>query len=200
MDSKDLSTVSDHALGQTFNLSRNKSLRTLETTALSIFLADNTESEFKYLKASQFLKAVFSSISSPGPLDFVVIYHDLYSEDMPTRAHCKEERSKQEFCRRHGKLGLKMEEYHFEPQVQVFRKMHSVRDFRLVLCVDAAECTLEQSICIMEKIFKAQKAKGGFDFLLCEPLIICERRVIRTSPRDFIVGSYGRFNVPASTL
>ncbi|KAF9780999.1 hypothetical protein BJ322DRAFT_291114 [Thelephora terrestris] len=51
-----------------FDLSRNKSLRTLETTAQSITRAGGS--------APEFLKTVLSSVASPGMLDVVITYHD----------------------------------------------------------------------------------------------------------------------------
>ena len=66
--------MNNEAVRRDFNLSRNVSLRTLETTATSIANAGDS--------ASGFLKAVLSTITSPLPLNFVITYRyfdvDLY--------------------------------------------------------------------------------------------------------------------------
>ena len=87
----------------------------------------------------------------------------------------------------------------FQPHLKVLREMHSVRDFRLVLCVDVLDCMAEEATRLLGDIVKAEEAKGGFDFLLSEPSVVCEKRVVRTRLSDFNVG-YSKSNVPASAL
>jgi hypothetical protein len=79
---------------------------------------------------------------------------------------------------------MNMNTHLFQQHLRLFHEMHCVRDFRLVICVDAIECMEEQAMQTMESIVKAQREKGGFDFLHCEPLITCERRVLRTWRKD----------------
>ena len=76
--------------------------------------------------------------------------------------------------------------------------MHSARDFRLVLCVDAFDCMAEDSIKMLERIAKAEGAVGGLGYLQ-KPLIISERRVLRTSYMDLNVG-WSREGVSASAM
>ena len=58
--------------------------------------------------------------------------------------------------------------------------MHSSRDFRLVLCVDTFDCMVEYGIKTLERVAKAEEAMGGLDYLLQDPLIIFERRALRS--------------------
>ena len=72
----------------------------------------------------------------------------------------------------------------FRRHLRVFREIHNVRDFRLVLCVDALACVMDQAIKQMEEIVERERARGGFDFLSCEPLLVYERRTLQTRPMD----------------
>ena len=177
--------ANSRSLPQRFDLSGNQSLRTLETTAQSITRSADT--------ASNFFKTVLSSVTTPALLDVVVIYQDIYPRNSPG---C----TREPVCFRHRRpMGLEMDAHRFQPHLKVFREMHSVRDFRLVLCVDVFDCIVEDATRLLGDIVKAEEAKGGFDFLLSEPLVICEKRVVRTRLSDFNVG-YSKANIPASAL
>ena len=63
-----------------------------------------------------------------------------------------------------------------------------MRDLRLVLCADIFDSVVECAMGTLERHAKAEKIKGGLDHL-CKPLIISERRTIRTRPFDFQPGS-----------
>jgi len=78
--------------------------------------------------------------------------------------------------------------------------MHSGRDFRLVLCADVFDCVVERARQTLEHFVKAEKAKGGLDYLLREPLIISEKRTIRTRDSDHNVGWSKEWIVIASAL
>jgi hypothetical protein len=86
----------------------------------------------------------------------------------------------------------------YQWQFRAFREMYTVRDFRLVLCADVPNCVVERAIQILEDNVKAEKLKGGLGYLY-EPLIISERRTLRTRPTDYNVGSM-RWAIPASAL
>ena len=58
--------------------------------------------------------------------------------------------------------------------------MHSARAFRLVLCVDVFDCMVEDGLEKLGRAVKAEKVTGGLDYLSEEPLIIFERRSLRT--------------------
>ena len=91
--------------------------------------------------------------------------------------------------------------YH-QQQLKIFREMHSVRDFRLVLCVDVLgvphiyKCADMETL---ECIAKAERVEGGLDYLY-KPLIIFERRLLHTRPTDHNPGWPGRWWVFASAL
>jgi len=153
---------------QRFSLSRNKSLRTLETTAESIDAADDI--------ASDFFKTVLSSVTPSAPLDVVVVYRDVDLSDMP---HCSRCDSGPVRLRHFGRKP-RDRAARFQRQLKVFREMHSARDFRLVLCADVFDCMVVDGIETLERIVKAESATGGFGYLLQEPLIVFERRTLRT--------------------
>jgi len=68
----------------------------------------------------------------------------------------------------------------FQRQFRAFREIHSIRAFRLVLCVDVFDCMVEDGIETLGRFVKAEKVTGGLDYLLQEPLIMFERRSLRT--------------------
>ena len=170
---------------QPFNLSRHKFLRTLEITAESISDPAHVWSCGAGPDPSDFLKAVLSSISSPGPLDIVVIYRDIM---LPYDG-----RYEKGLCHRPVWLlgRIVINEETLQQQFRVFREMHSVRDFRLVLSVDPFGCAMNRITQLMEMIVNAEKAKGGFDYLSCEPLMVYEKRMPRSRTVDYRTGACG---------
>ena len=127
---------------------------------------------------------------TPYPLEVVVIYRDIRP---PTAdpfcgqhpPHCDWEPG----CFRHdwhSELGMGNDR--FRRQLNVLREMYSVRDFHLVFCLDDLDCRVEYAKLLMGRLVKEEKARGGFNPPFCEPLIICERRVIRTRDMDPAAG------------
>lgn len=183
-----------------FDLSQNKSLRTLEITAQSI-TSLHSPPEDGFLRASDFLKAALSSITFPGLLEVVVIYRDIVPVFHPVfhqfRTGCKQGAD----CTRHyWQEELVMDEHDFHHQLRVIREMYKVRDFRLVLCLDALDCLMDVSRELMKKTVKAVRRKGGFDFLSCEPLVVCERRVLRSRATDNTLGVWKPWMISCSCL
>ena len=73
---------------------------------------------------------------------------------------------------------------------EVFREMHKARNFRLVLCVDVLDCMGGYAMQVLERAIAAEKAKGGFDSLFPEPLLIYRpRRFYPRFSEDFTAGS-----------
>ena len=70
------------------------------------------------------------------------------------------------------------ESFHHE-RFQIFREMHEVRHFQLVLCIDFWEKCAEPLIRMLEEIAAAEKARGGFDDFFPEP-------VVSFSPRSYL--------------
>jgi hypothetical protein len=166
------------------DLSQNKTLRKLETTAESIAGAGNS--------APEFLKSVLSSVASPGMLDVVVIYHE---HDFAGWEYCQTCRP-DPFCFRHP---LYPPLCHFLEQMEVFHKMYNARKFWLVLCVEVHCCMEDFSVRMLEYTVKKQEVNGGSKCPVCRPVIICERRSIRTRIRDYYTGATGKW-VCASAL
>ena len=150
------------------NLSRNKCLRTLETTAKSIDRAKDAPSGF--------LNTLLSSVTSPTTLDVVIIYRDC---DFCDSTHClvceADPISSPHEPSARGTLD-------FNKQLKLFCELRDPRDFHLVLCVDSYDCTMEYCVQLLKYIVRGEDTRGGFDHLLYKLLIICERQIIRTRP------------------
>ena len=181
--------MDNHALLQDFNLSRNKSLRALETTAESI----NTST------ASDFLKTVLSSVTSLAPLDVIIVYLELDFGGIPT-SHCAACKSNPEpICSRHSELETTERNTRlYRHQLRVFHEMHSARNFRLMLCADVADCMVKHAMETLERI-----VEEGIDHLPSKPVIVSERRTIRTrytEDHDHGMGWSSEWYVVASAL
>ena len=152
-----------------FDLSRNKSLRTLETTAWSITCAGDA--------ASGFLKTVLSTIVPSLPLDVVITYCD-----------CVLGVSGREIYRPSSLSLPSARATHHLGRFKVFREMYEARKFRLVLCANVFGWAVERSMEVLEQAVEGEKARGGFDYLECEPLIISEVRKPHSRPSDRSTG------------
>ena len=190
MNSSKQFLVNKRQLRRHFDLSRNKSLRTLETTAESIISAKDT--------AFGFLESVLSSIPPPVPLDIVILYRD---HDLGARLDCELCKPTKPVCFGHSFP----RQWDFYAQccrqtLKVFREMHSVRDFRLILCADVFDCVGGGAIYILEGIVREDEANGGLNHPAHKPMIISERRTLRTRTADDRVGSSSRWAVFTSAL
>ena len=70
-------------------------------------------------------------------------------------------------------------------------KLYSLPSHLLPLSISSIGTLISVVLCVIgtpECIVKAEKAKGGFDYFLCEPLIISGRRTLRTRYTDHSVG------------
>ena len=155
---------------QDFDLSRNKSLRTLETTSHSIDVSPRA--------ASNFLRAVLSSIASPAPLDVVIIYRN---RDFDTKRPCwlcttnPAPRPYSHFTEWGTDVALDHFYVNYESHFRLFRKMHSVRGFRLVFCLDVSDCVVWYALATLQGLLRREE----FNYLLDGPIVTCERRVLR---------------------
>ena len=177
--------MNGHTSLQHFDLSRNTFLRTLETTVRTIDLASDT--------ASDSFITMLSSVTSPAPLDFFIIYRDL------DFGICSKSRIFDSEPTCHLPKIRKDRALHHQKQFGVFREMHGARDFRLVLCADVFDSVVEYAAKTLESLVEAEEAKGGLDHRY-KPLIISERRTIRTRPRDYEPGSSGDRSFLGSAL
>ena len=189
MSSSEELIANNDALLRHFNLSQNKFLRTLEITVESIDAAGDT--------APDFLKTVLSSVTSPGPLDAVIIYQDYDFTYYPPCKRCNLEPLHSHHCFQDIMDKLILDR---QRQLKVFREMHSVRDFRLVLCADISGNSVGRATKTLEHIVRAEKVEGRTDYFLYKPLIVFERRIIHTRPDDYNAGYSGREPILASAL
>jgi len=168
INSNEVFVASNCALLRDFNLSQNNSFRTLETTGGSIYAAD---------AASDFLITVLSSVTSPARVDFVIIYRD--RDVIANRLHrlpCELGRTC--FCHFWLLISNYAKEFQLS-QIEVLQDVQNIRKFRLVLCADVSDDLVDYTIDSLEHIVNVQTAKGGLD-RLCRPLVISERRMLRT--------------------
>ena len=188
VDSDSLFLVDDESVRERSDLSRNKCLQTLETTSLSIICSQDA--------TSSFLKAILSTTVSLLPLDVVITYRD---QDLGW------------FLRKDGLVCARFGMYRPEPvplkegdshsrRFKVFREMHEVRSFRLVLCADVFGCTLMHSVGVLKQVVAAERKSGGLDYLQCKPSIISEVRAPRSRCNDLPTGQWWNECLSASVL
>ena len=170
--------MDNQALLQHFDLSRNRSLRTLETTAESVNAASST--------ASDFFKTVLST-TPPAPLDVVIVYREF---DLGSIwGSCWFTDGSNPICFYHKpRWDTSNDVPRYKRHFRLFREMHKVRDFRLVLCADVFDCLVEHAIQTLEHTLIAREVNGGLDYFINKPLVISERRTPRTRPTDCNTG------------
>jgi len=142
-----------------FDLSRHKSLRTLEVLASTIVF-----------KEPRILTHVISTITSPAFSEVVIIYRDYdfgfircVSPPMNIfRITSPEGQEHEALCRR--------------MEFEALREMHKVRDFRPVLCVDVWDYVMKDAVWDLKWAVVKEKAKGGFNDVFPEPLVISRPR------------------------
>lgn len=151
-----------------FDLSRNASLRTLETTARSITVAGDS--------ASSFLKSVLSTIASPLPTDVVIVYREgelgfhIWRSERPITVEYAP--------------WLRSSIAHHPGRFKVLREMCGTREFRLVLCADVIDSVAKGALQTLKHLVDVERENGRLDCLSCEPLIITEVRAPRSRLRD----------------
>ena len=146
-------TASNRALFRCFDLSRNKSLRTLEITAESISRVGATTF------ALDFFKTVLSSITSSTTLDIVIVYRDreicgVGAFSTPRMKPICFHHSSQESWTRSGL-------YHLQ-RLKMSREMYKKREFRLVFCADVSDFIAEHAIEILQRVVDTGKEMGGY--------------------------------------
>ena len=130
------------------------------------------------------------------PLDFVVIYRDGDFDFWTYSSVFDAEPARYSGLRKITEETALVHQKRFE----VFREMYRARDFRLILCADVFDSVVEHATKTLERFVTAEEAKGGLGHHH-KPLIISERRIIRTRPIDFYMGCPVRgWSFPASAL
>lgn len=170
-----------------FNLSRNRSLRTLETTAEAITVAGDT--------AADFLNTVLSTITSPLPLDIVISYGDREGDSYVFSWERRIINPQYTSTNRTAANNLR-----HVGRFKIFRQMNGERGFRLVLCADVHDCITECALRALEHAVESEMEGGRFDCLTQGPLVISEVRSIRTRCSDDAVGSQTKWPIRASAL
>ena len=153
-----------------FDLSRNKSLRSLQVAARSI------DGELMFgppdHAPANLLTYALSTITSPVFSEVTVFYRDYdfrgISIISPGHVTCwmsPDKRAEDDLwhCKR----------------FEVFREMRKVRDFQLVLCADVWDWIELYSVGVLKYAVAAEKAKGGFDSFSSEPMVIFNPRASR---------------------
>jgi hypothetical protein len=149
-----------------FDLSRNKSLRTLETTARSIkdAMCDGPPDI-----APNFLKHVLLTVASSACLEVTVFYRNYdfqgirswYGSNLlPFISNMsQDERAKEVLwqCKR----------------LEVLREVHKARNFQLVLCAHVWNRVVEYSVGVLEEAVAAEKVDGGIGDIFSESLVTC---------------------------
>ena len=144
---------------QDFDLSRNKSLRILEITASSIVNGK-----------SGFFTHVLSTITSPTFLEVIVLYrdYDFHAVIPPRRGDCHT-------YYRTSESDVREPLWHYR-LFEVFREMHEIRKFRLVLCADVWDRVGKYTMQALKQAVAAEKARRGLDDIFPEPLVVCSPR------------------------
>lgn len=169
---------------QQFNLSRIKSLRTLETTAESVTTAGNT--------ALRSFRTILSTVTSPILLDLTIVYWDSDIDGVGHYPLAREQEQEKEY-----RTACALRHQH---RFEVLREMHKARGFQLVLCADVFGHIETCATKMLKRLVNAERARGGWDYLLHERLIIAERRTPRARYNDRRPGWEGRYPVSASAL
>jgi hypothetical protein len=145
---------------QDFDLSRIKSLRTLQVPWSSIIDASSDGSP----KASRFLKHVLSTITSPAFFMIIVFCGDNnfrgvehWRLDQHIHKLSQAERAKEVL--RHRRI------------FEVFREAYKVRDFQLELCVSTRGSVGEEPVRILEDAIAEERAENGFDDFIYYPSV-----------------------------
>jgi len=151
------------------DLSRNKSLRTLEITVGSTAGAGDA--------ASGFFKTVLSTIATPLPLEVIIIYRELdfgYSV-YPNGGLV--------YVISYGPFEGSASSIAFNPKLfGVISDMCKVRKIRLVFCADVLECIAERAVRMLKHYVETERRNGGLEYLEEAPLIISEMRTLRSRP------------------
>jgi hypothetical protein len=147
-----------------FDLSRHKSLRTLEVLASNI-----------RFKEPGTLTHVLLTITSPAFSEVIFIYrdYDFVSIQSPQlngifRGMSPAEHEKDASLRRIG--------------LEVFYEMHKVREFRPVLCADMWDGVRGYAVCELKRVVAAEKVKRGPDEFFSKLSVISTQGTLPLSP------------------
>ena len=141
-----------------FDLSRSKSLRTLQVPASSIDRDLNT--------TSSLLKQVLSTITSPSFFEVMIIFRWYNFSGVESWQH-PDKPPLHEVSRAESAAEAQRHRRRFE----VLREVHKVRDFRLVLDASVWGPASEYSMRMLKEAVAKEGAKKAFCGFLSEPLV-----------------------------
>ena len=153
---------------QDFDLSRNKSLRSLEFPASDI---DHVLNDGLPGTTSSFLEHLLSTITSSASLEIRISYYD---------SDFRGVKSYRPYLRKMSRAGIAEEASRHRRLFQALRKARKVRDFRLVLYAIVWGLGGEHHVRTLEQAVAEEKAKNGFDDSLPEPSVEYDPRRHRT--------------------
>ena len=161
-----------------FDLSRNKSLRTLQISAWS----DDGLRDCPPAVAARLLTYVLSTVTSPVFAEVTALYREYH--------FCGVEFPWSDRPRLRKRVSAeKTEEASWHSQrFEAFRRMRKVRDFRLVLCADVWEEVGEYSVRSLKEAVAAEEARRGFDIYFPKPAVVYMPRASRPKPPKRVFG------------
>ena len=151
-----------------FDLSRNKSLRTLQLPASTIDGSPGTTS---------FLKYVLSTITPSACLKIYLLHANLHFRGVGSWRsgwpQLSETEREQEASRHHRRF-------------EILREVHKVRGFQLELRASVWGHFGEEPVRMLEEAIAEERAKGGFDEFPCKPSVVYNpQQFYRGLPRSF---------------
>ena len=124
---------------------------------------------------SHLLKHVLSTITSPTFSEVILVYRDYDFSDFldarsPRYKATQGDRARETLRRRET--------------FKIFRWIHKVRHFQLVLCADVWYRLREHAMRMLKGVVAAEKAEAGFGFSFPEPFVIYSPRESQTDLTD----------------
>ena len=148
------------------DLSRNESLRTFEVAARS--LVDKYGTCVADPATLSFLRTALSTITSSTFSEVVAFYRDRdFCGLRPHQRHTQNIYQEMTPDQRATEAS-----WHYA-LFEVFREMHTVVDFQLVLCADVWDCVGEYAVEALKRAVAVEKAAGRLDYLPSEPILFC---------------------------
>ena len=135
----------------------------------------------RYLTDTHLLTFALSTITSPVFSEVIALYQDLDFggvhwawSDWPFRPQSPAQREEEALLH--------------ERRLRLFRTICKVRGFQLVLCANIWDGVREYTTLVLKQAVAAERAKGGFDDIFPEPLVVCSPRGSRQDSLETWVG------------
>lgn len=139
----------------------------LQILRVPIWSVDKALRDGSPVTASGFYEHVLSTIQSPAFYQVQILYQGCHFRAVvPGRQHHVSS------LRQLSRDEEEEEALQHLRRFELFREMYKVRDFRLVLCATTWESREECVLQLLKEVVAAEKARGGFNDLFPEPLVI----------------------------